>query len=138
MKYGTLPPLCGTYGYGEVEEYSILIQPASGLNAAIGSYPELDWKAEKTERSLGVNAFSVYPNPASDYIVIPLEAMHPGDLVRCTIYSLDGRKVKAFNIELSDNEPYREISVDNLPEGLYRMELFGNNSVQLAKFVISR
>ena len=138
MKYGTLPPLCGTYGYGEVEEYAIQIQPATGLNAATGSYPERALNPEKTARTATVNAFSVYPNPASDYIVIPLETMHPGDLVRCTIYSPDGRKVKTFNIELSDNEPFREISVDNLPEGLYRMELFGNNSVQLAKFVISR
>jgi hypothetical protein len=138
MKYGTLPPDCGTYGYGEVEEYSIQIQGNADLGRAITSGVQSEFSGENTERIGQPHSLTVYPNPANDFIRIPLENWDSNDKLDGVIFTLDGRQVQSFTIEMSEMGPFREIPVNNLPEGLYRLEIYGDNSVQMSRFVISR
>ncbi len=138
MKYGTLPPVCGTYGYGEVEEYGIHIQSVDGFSAAVNHEALSVLSEEKIEKTGAKAGLNIYPNPAADFINIAVEELDLGDLVDGFIYSLDGRQVGAFLWELSGSERIKQIPVNNLPEGVYRLELYGNNSVQMSRFVVNR
>ncbi len=138
MKYGTLPPLCGTYGYGEVEEYGSQIQGNAGLSEASAGEVNREFPAENKERGSVTEALAVFPNPATDFIKIPLKNWSRNEKLEGKIFSLDGRQVESFTIDKSGMEPFKEIPVNNLPEGLYRLEIYGNNSVQMTRFIISR
>ncbi len=60
MKWGGYPSPCETFGYGEVEDYSVKVIPAGGLREDVSA-------ARKEKPS---NDFVVQPNPARDYIRI--------------------------------------------------------------------
>jgi hypothetical protein len=139
MKYGSLPPLCGVYGYGEVEEYSILIQSeSSGLGAIIQDGPR-DGFQPQAEKEIQVNPiFGIYPNPATDYIRIPFKGMTLGEEVKCKVYSSEGRIVEQLTHKMSESGPHWQISVRKLPEGLYRLELFSDNSVYIGNFAVHK
>lgn len=142
MKYGSLPPLCGTFGYGEVEEYSILIKnPGSEGPIALSDDEQTvqtGISMEDQSKNGTPVSITVFPNPANAFINIPLESVEVGRRLTCRIIGNEGRKVFLELSKLSEREPYWEIPVNKLPEGLYRMELSDEISVYISSFVISR
>jgi len=68
----------------------------------------------------------IYPNPASDYIVLNGDAS--ADI---SIYDLTGKQVaEHFNVSAGD-----KINVNNLNGGLYILEVIQGNSIQEIKFL---
>ena len=72
----------------------------------------------KTElRNTDKPSFSVYPNPAIDYVTIA----DPSNLItEVTVYNLVGRKIKTF--QKSKNDRY---NISSLHKGLYLIQLRG-------------
>ena len=138
MKYGTLPPLCGTYGYGEVEEYGLLIGNSANLARPVDG-EALEFLPKDVEKETEEEkAVTVYPNPASEYIRVDLRNWSPQEKVEARIITSEGRQVKTLLLNMSGFEPFEEIPVNNLPEGIYRLELYSKKSVQINRFVITR
>jgi hypothetical protein len=72
---------------------------------------------------------SVYPNPATDFIVFDLTNISESAIAE--IFDIQGKKV--LEQKLSEN---KQISVSNLPKGLYMYKLNNNGNTYTGKFLI--
>lgn len=66
----------------------------------------------------GSKALSVYPNPASNSIMVSLEDEPPGT-ARITIVNAAGFKMREFQVEKTTRQWHNEIPVNDLVEGAY-------------------
>lgn len=106
MKYNAAQTACETFSYGEVEDYTINILQTRTTGTTN------DPIADNLDSSVK-EAYTVYPNPANDYITISLQGIE-GD-VSLRIYDLQGRLVKETYLENLDSE----IDISDLASGLY-------------------
>lgn len=75
----------------------------------------------------------VYPNPANEKLIV--EANNEKEnVVRINLFSLDGRKLYEYNSSF-DKSIKKEISLSNLKQGMYIIQVFIGNSYQTAKFI---
>lgn len=77
-------------------------------------------------------ALSVYPNPASTRITVSLRGFS-GDQEIC-IFNAMGQKVKEVQAGTSE----MEISIGDLPPGIYLLQAGNNGDFQTAEFIVSR
>lgn len=91
-------------------------------------YVDLIWTAIKTGVVLNENRFRVYPNPASDFVNIELEA---GKDCKGFIYSLTGTCVMEFRATGS-----LMLSIDNLNTGSYFLFLQQDGFIHRLKVMI--
>jgi M6 family metalloprotease-like protein len=71
-------------------------------------------------------SISVYPNPVSKNFTLKLSDESEGK-VEISIYSLTGIKVLEIQTEKTETELVKEISITNLPYGLYQVQVLVNN-----------
>ncbi len=74
--------------------------------------------------NIDVSSISVYPNPTQDILFI--EGLKFNEIVR--VYDLEGKLV---TISKSDNDGLVTLSVSNLPEGVYLLQV----GVEIVKFI---
>ncbi|MBF8458171.1 fibronectin type III domain-containing protein [Kaistella sp. G5-32] len=98
---------CGTYTYGEVEDYAVLISPTLGVNAAT------------------VQSAQVYPNPAIDLLNITKVS----DKATYTIVNMAGQVVAKGKIV--DNK----VQVSQLVKGVYVIAVDNGGEVSQVKFI---
>lgn len=110
---GTMPLACGTWDYGEVEDYCVTIAPA------IISVNELQSKTK----------LIVYPNPADQSISIHLEGV-ANDKMELLIYDAMGRLVENKAIFSSQT-----MDVSSLPAGLYSVTVVTDNGKAVSRFI---
>ncbi len=123
MRYSVVPTSCGTFTYGEVEDYSINV--AAG-NARIEIPTEQESKI----------SFNLFPNPANDFLTIELSLANSIEGVVSTemqILDLSGKIV--LHILLTQTTEL--IDVKNLPNGMYIVQLLSAGSIDTKKIVIS-
>ena len=72
---------------------------------------------------------SVYPNPATDFIVFDLTNMSETAIVE--LFDVEGKRV--LEQKLSEN---KQISVSNLPKGLYMYKLINSGIIYTGKLVV--
>jgi hypothetical protein len=108
---GAAPTACGTYGYGEVEDYCINLQIADGVVNLDGNFN-----------------LQVYPNPAKESIQLNL----PSNIqkFKLKILSTEGKCVKQINADS------RFISVSDLAAGYYFVEVISDSGIARAKICI--
>jgi M6 family metalloprotease-like protein len=84
-----------------------------------------------------LNPISAWPNPASVTIVLKLinESSGRTDI---TLFNGLGTKVLDIRTEKTENELLKEISVVNLPVGIYQVRVSVNNEVYSTQIVIAR
>ncbi|MGI4873654.1 MAG: M4 family metallopeptidase [Janthinobacterium lividum] len=102
MSYTSSTTSCGSYNYGETEDYSVTV---TGGTAIAG----LDEGFAATTTSLDAT-LSLYPNPAADYLTLALSSN--ADLTSVQVFDALGAKVAA---------PYEagRLNVTGLANGLY-------------------
>lgn len=99
---------CGSYTYGEVEDYAVMIPSALGVSEN------------------GVNSqIQVYPNPATDVLNISKISGN----AEYAIYSVSGQLVSKGKV--SDNK----VNVSKLPKGVYIISVDNNGTVYKTKFI---
>jgi hypothetical protein len=108
---GAAPTACGTYEYGEVEDYCVNLQLADGV-----------------ENIANIENFQVYPNPATEKINLIL----PSNIqkFKLRILSTEGKCVKQINADS------RFISVSDLTSGYYVVEVISDGGVARTKICI--
>ncbi|KQT15329.1 propanediol utilization protein [Chryseobacterium sp. Leaf404] len=99
---------CGTFGYGEVEDYNVLV-PSLGIN----------------ETSLVKNNIQIYPNPATDVLNITKVS----EKAKFEIHNAVGQLVKAGNI--SNNQ----VRVAELVKGTYLITIKDKDIAETVKFI---
>jgi len=94
------------------------------------------WKRSLSDIAFNIPAFqqsggifSIYPNPASDYIRIASNAKE----VKFKIIDMLGNEILAGNLNYS-----KEINISGINRGVYIVYMYFDNKVQTAKFSISR
>ena len=108
MRFDATPLSCGTYSYGEVEDYSInilVLIPAVTMEA----------QAPEKEEIQQVNTYepNIYPNPVQDLLTI--ENINAEKNAISTIYDISGKEVRTFTITKSSVQ----VDVSDLPAGIY-------------------
>ncbi|OWK74603.1 propanediol utilization protein [Flavobacteriaceae bacterium JJC] len=99
---------CGTYTYGEVEDYAVKISPTLGVNDNVKA-----------------NAIQVYPNPAVDLLNITKVS----DKATYTIFNMAGQAVSKGKV--SNNK----VQVSQLEKGVYMIAVDNGGEVSQVKFI---
>jgi hypothetical protein len=118
MKFGAYGTSCETFSFGEVEDYNVVV--SGGVNRQSDS---------DVAQNDGEAGLELYPNPANDKIVISKSEL--GWFEGATIMMVDVKgktwKKEVFSSPNNDLEK-AELSVDNLPNGLYNVIIFSGES----------
>ena len=109
---------CGTYGYGETEDYLVNIPSLVGI-----------------EENDMLNTISVYPNPTSGLFNI---SASNANFTQLTISVLDiqGKEVYNTSDKNNSNNYNKEINLDGLAKGIYYIKLNTGNAVKVQKVVL--
>ena len=99
---------CGSFTYGEVEDYAVMISPTLGVNDNVRA-----------------NAVQVYPNPAIDV----LNVSKVSNNATYSIYNAAGQLVAKGNVV--DNK----VSVSKLQSGVYFISVDDKGTVEKVKFI---
>ena len=122
MRYGSSPVSCGTFPYGEVEDYRIFIND-NNANEEVALRSEHSETPAKSNLTLS-DAVQIYPNPTKGWAVLQYAAQTEGNFL-LQLYNMQGhlqyremmpvqRGLNAIDLEMSD-----------LPAGAYF--LYGEN-----------
>ena len=99
---------CGTYTYGEVEDYAVKISATLGVNDNVKA-----------------NAVQVYPNPAIDL----LNVTKVSDRATYTIYNMAGQAVSKGKVIGN------KVQVSQLAKGVYTISVNNEGEVSQVKFI---
>lgn len=105
MKYGGAPSSCGSFTYGEVEDYTVSIAQA----------PAIFMNVDEMKKETNVNC---YPNPFSNKVTLLSET----EIVRVFICGVDGKIIKVLNF----NEKNVELNTLNYDKGIYLITIENN------------
>lgn len=109
---------CGTYGYGETEDYIAYID-----------YP-LSVKSISQNLSL-----SAIPNPASDKLTLSF-INHEPENTQIKLFNLNGQLVFAESLNHFSGKFSKTIDVSAFSKGIYNLQLISTNSITNKKVVI--
>lgn len=73
------------------------------------------------------DALELFPNPASDYVIVSYNFRDGKSNNKLIIRSLEGKLIKEYYIAGNCNQ--KTIKINDLPKGLYLIELSSNNSI---------
>jgi len=109
---------CGTYSFGETEDYLVNIPSLVGI-----------------EENDMLNTISVYPNPTSGLFNI---SASNANFTQLTISVLDiqGKEVYNTSDKNNSNNYNKEINLDGLAKGIYYIKLNTGNAVKVQKVVL--
>lgn len=129
MKYsGYTTSSCGTFTYGEVEDYNVNItgNAAFGFNAINTSTP--------TE---AVEGIVLYPNPAKDNLSVEFTSAVEGNSL-VNVFNIVGQKVMTYSVSVIDGLNTSSLNTSDLISGIYVFEIELNGKTTREKFVISK
>jgi hypothetical protein len=108
MRFDATPLSCGTYSYGEVEDYSVNILVLIPLKT-------MEAQTSEKEEILEANSLepNIYPNPVQD--ILTIENINVEENVTSTIYDISGKEVRTFSVI----KPSVQVDISELPAGIY-------------------
>lgn len=115
-------------------EYRVVVLTSNGCELSI-STSEL-----AGDRVLGLNQrlqsqdISLYPNPSSDIMTMKIANAYMGDLT-LRVLSLSGQQMMEQLVVKSTNEYILQLSIANLPEGIYMLQIISNNGSEMVRMV---
>ena len=77
----------------------------------------------------------VYPNPASDHIILQFDSNMPADEYILKINSMTGKTLQKKTMQVHDSSQEFTIRIDDLPGGIYIISLSGNKTIYKARFI---
>jgi hypothetical protein len=111
---GTIAP-CGVTTYGEVEDYSVIIQ-SSGAGM---------------EDLYALNAVLLFPNPVSEELIVDLSAVS-GNEVTIELFDLFGKLIASSKNQIGSSV---SIAMNSFANGMYQVKL-SSGEAQITKRII--
>ena len=121
MKYGSATTSsCGSFTYGEVEDYTVNITGNAALTSFV-SQPDVT---------------GLYPNPASNEIFLSVQSDRQTQ-AKVSVYNSVGQMVKSDMRALEEGVNLMEFNIADLPKGMYMIRLEGTKT-EIYRFLIER
>ncbi|WP_417612005.1 T9SS type A sorting domain-containing protein [Owenweeksia hongkongensis] len=124
------------YAQSSFSNIPVRINDSRGVELYV--YPSSDitfWNTVGLEEERTVNVLSVYPNPASDFINVALQADMPNS-VMVNIIDAAGRVVQSQNINTTQGISESRISTAHLSAGIYTVQLSGEGFVASSRVAV--
>jgi len=102
-----------------------------GLNTDFAIFPVIDTTLNNAINP-EISSFKVYPNPASDYVVLNLE--NTNTFNKAHLFDIQGRMIDEF--PLNGIQGQHIISLSNLSSGYYTLRLIGQSSIAVAPIIV--
>lgn len=130
-----------SYSDSNAPDTCIIILKASGATPTNNDYLWVDNLAFAgsvtgiNEKTSFINAFSVYPNPATDVLNFSFTAKTSQE-VKAELYDVTGKKVYENNIGQVSGATSQNINVARFAKGVYTLKLVSDISAEYKKIVI--
>jgi len=116
-----------------------LNSPSNWFAGCLGGSPGVEYSQcgpHLANETYDARLFSIYPNPAVDEINIVMPEQFNQQKITCRIFDLMGKEVINEVFQADNNQ--LSLSVSNLTEGIYVVQIRCGNTQQNLKFVKSR
>ncbi len=122
MRYGSSPVSCGTFPYGEVEDYRIFIND-NNANEEVALRSEHSETPAKSNLTLS-DAVQIYPNPTKGRAVLQYAAQTEGNFL-LQLYNMQGHLQYREMMPVQRGLNAIDLKMSDLPAGTYF--LYGEN-----------
>lgn len=119
MRYGSYPSSCGTFSYGEVEDYTVNIVGTGGLDEGI----------EGTIANL-----KVYPNPVNNLMNVEFISTGSGK-INLSILDITGKTIQQNVFDVQKGNNFIPVAVENFQPGIYLIECRNDQNRKYVKVV---
>jgi hypothetical protein len=118
------PTSCGSYDFGETEDYLVNISDSLIINAV----------AKNANQNV---EFVAYPNPTMDVVTIALQGATT-EAVRCEVLNVYGQVVYTHTSKQLNGVEQLKVDLSNYASGNYLIRVVSNNNVTIKKVVLQR
>ena len=126
MKYNGEPNSCETFSYGEVEDYTAVIN---------NSFKAAEPETIKDSGSLSEIETGIYPNPASDIAFITINNADV-KYYQLSVFDLQGKLVISDEVYSESNEILYPIHLEGIEKGIYLVTLKSNGNIRTVRLVV--
>jgi len=113
LEYNTSPSSCGSFTYGEVEDYTVNITEET---------------LSITDDVASINEISVYPNPFNNDIHMKLPSSLGNNSISVDLYDLSGRMISKLENTQAVNNTISLSNLDRLSNGTYFLRIKDNTT----------
>ena len=106
---------CETFSYGEVEDYNVNI--SGGVNREAGM-------PEGSEEVFAENTLELFPNPASDRLIITRSMAGWMNGASLMVVDMQGKIWRNESLSYEEGRDEMELNTSQLPNGLYNLVIF--------------
>jgi hypothetical protein len=107
---------CGTYSYGEVEDYTVVFTTAG------------------IEETAAENNITVFPNPTTGVFTLNLENTNGNYIFQIT--DIKGQVLQAENVEVIGNTFNTQFDLSSYAKGMYFLRVIGENNESINQMII--
>ena len=131
VSYNSITSPCGTYNYGETEDYTLNI---SASTAKFQQEKLVSASSELVEKAPA--KIEIYPNPATDDFNISFNT-DKNEKITVKIFSLQGREEKSITIDGTTGENRYRYNTSGLSNGQYILKVIKSDEVLTTKLIIA-
>lgn len=136
MRYGTAPLPCGTFPYGEVEDYGVVITQNGGLASEYtATENKLNIPEIKIGKSMAPAALRISPNPSQGDLILHYES-HEVEWIQLQISDISSKNLLQKQVQVLTGTNEIPLALGHLPSGAYMVRVFSAEDYFVERLII--